>query len=111
MQTYVQPGEVLTLTAPGGGAVSGTPYKIGSLIVVSCIDADAAAPFTAMVVGVATVPKATGQTWSEGAKLYWDNGAGKFTTTSGGNTLAGVAVADAASGDATGQMRLDGVAR
>lgn len=111
MTNYRQPGESVTLTAPTGGVVSGTAYLIGSLVVVAAIDAAQTLPFTGMTVGVFELAKATGQTWTEGAKLYLDNTAHNLTTTAGGNTLAGVAVADAASGDTTGLVRLDGVAR
>lgn len=111
MENYSQPGEIITLTAPSGGVVSGTAYKIGSLLSVACVSADEAASYSAAVTGIFTLPKATGQTWTEGAKLYWDDGAKKFTTTSSGNTLAGCAVAAAGSSDTTGSVRLDGVAR
>src|SRR5688572_23834561 len=111
MQNYVQPGETIPLTAPSGGVVSGTAYKIGSLIIVALVSVAQTVRFSAMTRGVAELPKATGQTWSEGEKLYWDDSAKKFTTTSSGNTLAGCAVAAALSGDTTGLVRLDGVVR
>jgi predicted RecA/RadA family phage recombinase len=113
MKTYVQPGEVLQLTAPSGGVVSGTPYLIGSLVSIALVTAAETVPYSAMVTGTATVPKATGggSAWTEGVKLYWDDSAKKFTKTSGGNTLSGVAVAAAADGATTGVIRLDGVAR
>lgn len=59
---------------------------------------------------LSTVPKATGQAWAMGDLLYWDNSAGKFTTTSSGNTKAGYALAAAASGDTTGTMFFDSFA-
>ncbi len=111
MENYVQPGEVLTLTAPSGGVVAGTPYKIGSLIVIALISVAQTLPFTALVRGVATVPKATGATWSEGQKLYWDDSAKNFTETNTSDTLAGVAVEAALTGATTGKIRLDGVVR
>lgn len=111
MDNYVSSGQTLTLTAPGGGVVSGGVYKINDLIVVAAADAAAAAEFEGQTVGVFTVAKTTGEAWTEGSKLYWNNSTSKFTTTSGGNTLAGVAAAAASSGAATGQVRLDGVAR
>jgi predicted RecA/RadA family phage recombinase len=98
--------------------VSGTPYKIGSLIVIATVTvtsaevtADPTVKFSALLIGVATVPKATGATWSEGQKLYWDDSAKKFTETNTSDTLAGVAVVAAGSGDTTGVIRLDGVVR
>jgi predicted RecA/RadA family phage recombinase len=60
---------------------------------------------------VGDLAKVSAQAWTEGAKIYWDDTAKNFTTTSGGNTLAGVAAAAAANPSATGKVRLDGVAR
>lgn len=113
MLNFVQKGEHVTLTAPGGGVTSGTVYKIGSLLVVATVDADAGDQFVGLVTGVISYTKPGSQAWAEGAKVYWDNGAGKFTTTSGGNTLAGVAAeaVGSGSGETTGKVRLDGVAR
>lgn len=110
-RNFVQPGNVVTLTAPTGGVVAGTVYLIGTLLVVAQNTVAQTLPFEGMVIGVFTLPKATGQAWTEGAKVYWDNTAKNFTTTSTSNTLAGVAVAAAASGDTTGSVRLDGVTR
>jgi predicted RecA/RadA family phage recombinase len=111
LKTYAQPGEVLALTAPSGGVTSGTPVLIGSLVVIPLVTAAETVMFSALVAGVATVPKATGTAWTEGAKLYWDVADGEFNTSSSGNTLAGVAATAAASAAATGQIRLDGAAR
>jgi predicted RecA/RadA family phage recombinase len=108
---FVQPGEVLKLTAPSGGVVAGTPKLIGSIVVVPPVTAAQTVQFSAMVTGVATVAKATGATWSEGEKIYWDVGDGNFNTSAGGNTLAGVAVEAALSGATTGKLRFDGVVR
>jgi predicted RecA/RadA family phage recombinase len=110
-RTFIQPGDVLSLTAPSGGVVAGTVYLIGTLLVVAQDTQAVGVTFQGRAVGVHLLPKATGQAWTEGAKLYWDDTAKKFTTTSTSNTLAGVAVAAAASADATGYVRLDGVTR
>lgn len=111
MENYVSAGEILELTAPVGDVVKDVPVLIGSLVVIPTVSAAAAAKFNALVTGVVTVPKATGTAWTEGAKLYWDVADGEFNTSSGGNTLAGVAATAAESAAATGQIRLDGVAR
>jgi predicted RecA/RadA family phage recombinase len=113
MTNYVQPGEVLTLTAPSGDVVAGRPYLIGSLLVVATISAEETLPFTGITVGVVSYTKPGSQAWTEGAKIYWDDSAKKFTTTAGGNTLVGVAVEAVGSGagETTGKVRLDGVAR
>ncbi len=111
MKNFVHDDEVVPRTAPSGGVVSGSAYLIGSQLVVSTVDAAEGDVFSGMVEGCFNLPKATGQAWTEGAKLYWDNGAHKVTTTSGGNTLIGCADAVAASGDTTGHVLLDGVVR
>lgn len=114
MKNFVQEGDVLTLTAPMGDVVSGTAYKIGSLVVVATISAAAGDPFTAITRGVVSYTKPGTQAWAEGVKIYWDNSAKKFTTTSGGgNTLVGVAAEAVGAGadETTGKVRLDGVAR
>jgi predicted RecA/RadA family phage recombinase len=43
-----------------------------------------------------------------GDRVYWNDTAKNFTTTSAGNTLAGVAVAAAVNPSGTGRLRLNG---
>lgn len=110
MNNYKGPGDVLTLTAPSGGVVSGTPYLIGALLVVATATVAEGEEFQGKRSGVFdTMPKATSQTWDEGAILYWDDGAEKFTTTAGENTPVGCAAAAAGSSDTTGTVLLSGV--
>jgi predicted RecA/RadA family phage recombinase len=113
MKNFVQNGEMMTYTAPGGGVVSGTAYLIGSLLVVATHDADATDPFTGLTRGVVSYTKPGSQAWTEGVKIYWDDSAKKMTTTSSANTLVGVAAEAVGSGagETTGKVRLDGVAR
>lgn len=123
MKNYVEEGEYLPFTTPGAGVVSGTPVRIGSLVVVPTVTvtaaqvtADATIKFTAMVCGVATVPKVTGggTAWTEGAAIYWDNSATNFTKTVISDTndhLVGTAVAAVGDSVATGAVRFDGVVR
>src|SRR3990172_7560957 len=111
MKTFNQEGEVIPLTAPSGGVVKGTAYKIGSLIVGATGTAAQTPMFSAIVKGVVTHAKVSAQAWTEGVKIYWDDSAKNFTTTSASNTLCGVAAAAAANPSATGKIRLDGVAR
>lgn len=110
MKNYVQPGDILTLTAPSGGVVSGTAYLIGAILVVAAVTAAESESFAAKTAGVFTLPKTTSEAWTEGAKLYWNNTTKKLTTTASGNTLVGVAASAAASADTTGNCRLGIVA-
>ena len=52
---YVQDGDVLQLTAPVGGVVSGGIYAVGALVVVAIADAKAGETFAAKTKGVWTV--------------------------------------------------------
>lgn len=105
---FVQPGEVVTLTAPYQRN-AGQAAKIGTIIgvAVSTIASGARGEFA--LTGVWTLTKATGAAWTEGALIYWDDTARNCTTTSTSNTRIGVAAAAAASGDTTGVVRLNGM--
>lgn len=92
MKTFSQPGEILTLTAPSGGVVSGTAYLFGTLVVIATETVAQTLSFAALVCGVVDVPKEAEEGWSEGLKIYWDDSAKKFTATASTNTLVGVAV-------------------
>jgi predicted RecA/RadA family phage recombinase len=52
------------------------------------------------------VPKVTGQAWSPGVAIYYAAGTSNFTTTSAGNTLAGIVNEAALSADAEGIIHL-----
>lgn len=110
MNNFVQPGEVLELTAPVGGVVSGTLYIIGGLPVVAAVTAAAGATFAAHVCGVFELPKTAAQAWAEGDRIYWNAGTSKAENLSASGLLIGVAAAAAANPSATGKVRLNGSA-
>lgn len=93
MKNGIQSGEILTLTAPSGGVVSGSPYLIGSLLVVAADTAAQDDPFPAVTVGVFDLPKVDDEAWTEGLKLYFDESEGLITLDddSAANPLVGVA--------------------
>lgn len=70
---FVQDGDVLTLTAPAGGVVSGGLYAIGNLVVVAIVTAAAGQPFAGRTHGVWSVPAAAGL--AAGAKVALKEGA------------------------------------
>jgi predicted RecA/RadA family phage recombinase len=109
MKNYVQKGDTITLTAPyavssGGGAL------VGSIFGVASADYANAAEGEFQVCGVFDLTRETGASsgFSAGGLIYWDNTNKRVTKTSSGNKLIGVAVKDAADGDATGRVRLNG---
>lgn len=91
MNNFRESGNVLTLTAPEGGVVSGGAYLIDALLVIAAASVAADEAFEGVPVGIFRLPKPDQEEWSECAKLYFDEAAGKFTTESAGNTLIGVA--------------------
>jgi predicted RecA/RadA family phage recombinase len=112
MKNFVQPGNVMTVTVPDGTddeAVSaGDGLLIGSMFGVVAYDAEPGGTTELHVVGVYDMAKTSAQAWTLGAAVYWDDSAKVVTTTSGGNTLIGVAAAVADNPSATGWVRLNG---
>lgn len=120
MNNFSQPGDVLTLTAPAGGVLSGKAFKIGSLVVIAAKDADATVTFPAATKGVFRVTKLDDEAWDEGDPIYFQAvaspvGASYFTAAVGSpaGVLVGVAAEaiPASPPIATGLVRLDGVVR
>lgn len=108
MKNFIATGDSIDVAAPSGGLVSGNFYLVGKLGGV-CARSGAQGESVALKrYGVFTLPKATGAAWTQGDQLYWDNTNKVFTKTSSGNTIWGMAAADAASGDATGSVALSG---
>jgi predicted RecA/RadA family phage recombinase len=110
VKNYIQPGDVLPLTAPTGGVVAGTAYKIGQVLVIATASVAQGLPFEGKRQGVFEVAKVSAQAWTEGAVIYWDDTAKLFTTTATSNLAVGFAVAAAANPSSTGKVCLHGVA-
>lgn len=110
MTNYVQKGNVLTLAAPydrlsGEACLVGTIFGVATVDVLSGVDAEF------MLEGVIDITKIAGVTLSQGDRAYWDDSQKAVVATDSGNSyLIGVATEDAASGDATARVRLNGVA-
>lgn len=109
MKTFVQPGDVVEFTAPGGGVVAGTAYKIGDILVVAVETKAAGEKFNGVRNGVVEVAKVSAQAWTEGQQINFATGAGNFTTVTTGNFKAGVAARVANNPSATGFVILAGV--
>lgn len=105
---YIQPGEVLTVTAPVGGAVSGKPILSGNIFGIALFSADAGQPVEAKTVGVWELAKVSAQAWTAGVAIYWDSAAARATTVAAGNTLIGAATEVANNPSDTGRVKLWG---
>jgi predicted RecA/RadA family phage recombinase len=98
MKNYVQPGNIIDLTAPAGGIASGHAALFGALFGVATTAAEAGARVAVSVEGVFNLPKAAGVSFTEGQKAYWNDTDKNVTPTASGNTLIGHAVEVAATG-------------
>lgn len=98
MKNFIQPGNIVDLTAPAGGILSGQAYLFGSLFGVATVAAAAGKKVAVSVEGVFQLPKATGASLAEGVKAYWTGT--EISGTASGNTLVGHIVV-AASAEAT----------
>jgi len=111
MQNYIQPGRVLTFTAPAGGVKSGVGVKVGQLFVVPAADAAAGTMFEGKATGVFALPKLSAQAWTEGQLIYWDAANDRCTSASAAGLLPiGCAAAAAANPSTSGLVRLNGTA-
>ena len=108
MKNFIQPGNVVTLPAPVGGALSGQAVQIGSLFGVAAYTALQGADLEVEVVGVFELPKAAGAL-AAGQKAYWDATNKVVTGTATGNVAIGAVVLAVASAALTVRVRLDGV--
>ncbi|MGI4877182.1 MAG: DUF2190 family protein [Janthinobacterium lividum] len=102
MKNFIYTGESIPLVAPYNVAAGGG-CLVGSLFTVAKSAALAGAVFEGMSEGVFDMAKTTGQSWTQGVKLYWDDTGKLVTTTVGSNKLIGVATQSQASGDAIGR--------
>jgi predicted RecA/RadA family phage recombinase len=109
MKTFVQPGDVVTFTAPSPGVTAGTGVKIGDILVIPTITAATGELFTGVRTGVVEHAKLSAQAWTEGQQVNWDDTNKRFTTVTTGNYRAGVAATAAANPTATGKVILSGV--
>lgn len=110
-RSFIQPGNVMTFTAPTGGVVAGTGVMIGNQLVIPRETVAQTLPFSGDVVGVHSHAKAASQAWTEGQALYWDNTNKVFSNVATvGFFRAGIAAEAVAggAGDTTGKVRLTG---
>ena len=87
MKTFRQIGDTVTVTAPAN-VVSGQGVLVGDIFGAALSDALSGQPVEIAVEGVVGLPKAAGAI-NEGVRLFWDNAAGRITTTATSNRVVG----------------------
>lgn len=109
MKNYVQPGNIITLTAPYA-VTSGDGLLVGAIFGVASGTVALGEAVETAVEGVYDLKKVASQAWAAGDKIYWDNTAKNTTKTLTSNTLIGVATEAVAGGatDLIGRVRLNG---
>jgi predicted RecA/RadA family phage recombinase len=106
MKNFVQPGDVITVAAPAGGALSGEFVKIGGLFGFAQTSADAGDDVAIATTGVFETSISAAAPVTVGAPIYW-TGAALTTAATDGDAesptaypVIGVAVSTAAAGAA-----------
>jgi predicted RecA/RadA family phage recombinase len=110
MGNFIQHGDTIDHT-PGSAVTAGTCILLGTVVGFPERDIAANTLGSLRLRGVISHAKAASQAWTVGAKVYWDDTNKVFTTTSSGNTLAGIAVEAVGSGagETTGKVRINDV--
>jgi predicted RecA/RadA family phage recombinase len=102
---FVQDGEFLDYT-PGGAVDAGVPVVFGDRVFVTPRALAANELGSVQTRGVWFLTKHAGEAWAMGAKLYWDNGNSRVTTTASSHKVIGYAAQAALSADTTGFVML-----
>lgn len=105
--TAINDGRTIPYTPSGAAVAAGAIVLLGTRLGIAINDIADGALGTLAIEGNFSMPKATGEAWTLGASLYWDNTNKKLTTTSSGNTLNSIATKAAASGDTTGEAKIN----
>lgn len=109
MKNYVQPGDSISVAFPYARN-SGEGVKVGNAVFGVAVDTVASgATGVICTAGVYSgIAKATGagENWTVGNRVFWDDTNKRITTTSTGNLSVGVALNAAATGDATGTIKI-----
>lgn len=106
MKNFIQPGQVVTLTAPYT-VVSGAGLLVGSIFGVASNDALSGASVEARLEGVFQLAKLSSEVWTQGQLIYWDNTNKWCTNVASTNKLIGAAILPASNPSTTGTVRLN----
>lgn len=109
MRNYIQPGECVELVAPydrlsGEGALVGSIFGVATKDVLNTVEG------TFCTKGVFDLTKTEAQAWTQGQKIYWDNGNKRCDSDSTVGPLIGTATRIEANPTTTGRVLLNGSA-
>lgn len=109
MKTYIQKGDIITVSAPAGGVASGDGVILGNIFGVAAYSAAAGDPLELATTGVYQLPKATTAVLTVGARVAWDNTAKNINVPGAGRFPVGIATEAAGNGITSVAVRMDGV--
>lgn len=107
MRNFIQPGVVVTATAPRD-LTAGDAFLLGKLCLVACNDADETESVDAQRTGVFELAKTSAQAWTAGDKIYYNTGTNVADNLPTTGPLIGLALEDAANPSSTGIVMLNG---
>lgn len=109
MDNFIQPGDVITLTAPAGGAGSGSGVLVGNLFGVAGFAAAEGEGVEVATRGVFTLPKEPTAVIAQGSRVAWDAAAKLVNVPAAGRYPIGVSTETVGNGVTTVRVRLDGI--
>lgn len=101
--------DTITVPAPSGGATSGVPFIVGTLLAIPVTDAAAGEDVAVQIERAFTLPKLSTAVIAAGDKVIWDVSAGQAIVASaatGDLNNFGVAIAAAGNGTTTCVVKL-----
>lgn len=109
MNNYVQPGGALDVTMPGA-KTKGDGVKVGTKLFGIAVDTYTSGQAGVIwTQGVFDIAKTTGQAYSAGDAVWWNDTTAKVTSGTGANIEAGVVVEAASSGATIARVRLGAI--
>lgn len=108
MKNFVKHAANITVSAPYA-VTSGQGVKVGNFFGVATANAAIGQPVEISLTGAFDMAKTAGQTFTQGAKVYWDDAAKAMTASATGTFYIGAAMLAAAGADAAVRVRLNGV--
>ena len=110
MKTFIQPGNVISVTAPTGGVASGGGIIVGSLFGIATRDALEGEYTEIATTGVFDLNKDAATVIEQGERVAWDDTAREIALPGVGLYPVGIATMAAGDGATTVTVRLDGIA-
>lgn len=110
MKTFIQSGDVITVTAPSGGVTSGDGVVVGALFGIAAFTAAEGESVEIATRGVYELPKNSAAVIAQGARVAWDVTENRIDLPGTDLYPVGIATEAAGSGITTVRVRLDGVA-